>query len=179
MRQKSAKVDSSSANQEIFPSFSAVMEAVPSIVCETLYSLGLHDQVPSWKIMDNKGRITVVLHWEPDEIAALRGTNLPAIAGPSRQSSTCSTIASGGPRLLGIHTRSISQVNESKCVAIFANWQYCQFEIVLGFEEKMGTAGNTETLGLICKFGGNFFLEFPTWANRGHGWHWPMEPWSS
>ena len=118
MRQKSAKVDSSSANQEIFPSFSAVMEAVPSIVCETLYSLGLHDQVPSWKIMDNKGRITVVLHWEPDEIAALRGTNLPAIAGPSRQSSTCSTIASGGPRLLGIHTRSISQVNESRCAVL-------------------------------------------------------------
>ena len=88
----------------------AVMEAIPSIVCDTLYSLGLHDQTPSWKIMDNKGRITVVLHWEPEEVAALRGTTLPAIAGPSRQSSTCSTIASGGPRLLGIHARSISQV---------------------------------------------------------------------
>ena len=86
------------------------MEAIPSIVCDTLYSLGLHDQTPSWKIMDNKGRITVVLHWEPEEVAALRGTTLPAIAGPSRQSSTCSTIASGGPRLLGIHARSISQV---------------------------------------------------------------------
>jgi hypothetical protein len=23
-------------------------------------------QTPSWKIMDNKGRITVVLHWERD-----------------------------------------------------------------------------------------------------------------
>ena len=117
------------------------MEAIPSIICDTLYSLGLHDQTPSWKIMDNKGRITVVLHWEPDDLAALKGeelvyvhlnfgaknvyfvthiiitkpffsigTTLPAIAGPSRQSSTCSTIASGGPRLLGIHTRSISQV---------------------------------------------------------------------
>lgn len=143
------------------------MEAVPSIVCETLYSLGLHDQVPSWKIMDNKGRITVVLHWEPDEIAALRGTNLPAIAGPSRQSSTCSTIASGGPRLLGIHTRSISQVNRySNCLVIVKEWQcYQLISFALGFEEKMGTAGNTETLGLFCNFGGNFFLEFPTWAN--------------
>ena len=50
----------------------AVMEAIPTIVCDTLYSLGLHDQTPSWKIMDNKGRITVVLHWEPEELAALR-----------------------------------------------------------------------------------------------------------
>ena len=59
-------------------------------------------QTPSWKIMDNKGRITVVLHWERDG-------PLP-LAGPSRQSSTCSTIAAGGPRLLGVHSRSISQV---------------------------------------------------------------------
>ena len=44
---------------------------------------------------------------------------MPAIAGPSRQSSTCSTIASGGPRLLGIHTRSISQV--CMCI-IFLLW---------------------------------------------------------
>lgn len=92
--------------------YAAVMEAIPNIVCDTLYSLGLHDQTPSWKIMDNKGRITVVLHWEPEaslELAA-SARSLPAIAGPSRQSSTCSTIASGGPRLLGIHARSISQV---------------------------------------------------------------------
>ena len=53
--------------------FLAVMEAIPSIICDTLYSLGLHDQTPSWKIMDNKGRITVVLHWEPDDLAALKG----------------------------------------------------------------------------------------------------------
>jgi len=52
--------------------------------------------------MDNKGRITVVLHWE-------REGHLP-LTGPSRQSSTCSTIAAGGPRLLGVHSRSISQV---------------------------------------------------------------------
>ena len=81
---------------------SAVMEAIPTIVCDTLYAMGLHDQTPSWKIMDNKGRITVVLHWEREEFQA--------ISGPSRQSST-STIASGGPRLLGAHTRSLSQVH--------------------------------------------------------------------
>ena len=79
------------------------MEAIPTIVCDTLYAMGLHDQTPSWKIMDNKGRITVVLHWERE------GAEFQAISGPSRQSST-STIASGGPRLLGVHARSLSQV---------------------------------------------------------------------
>ena len=100
--------------------FSAVMEIIPSIVCDTLYSLGLHDKIPSWKVMDNKGRVTVVLHWDPEEVAALRGTALPAIAGPTRQSSTCSTIASGGPRLLGIRSisqRSGSSVSSTPCLS--------------------------------------------------------------
>ena len=100
--------------------FSAVMEIIPSIVCDTLYSLGLHDKIPSWKVMDNKGRVTVVLHWDPEEVAALRGSALPAIAGPTRQSSTCSTIASGGPRLLGIRSisqRSGSSVSSTPCLS--------------------------------------------------------------
>ena len=105
----------------IFPAFfSAVMEIIPSIVCDTLYSLGLHDKIPSWKVMDNKGRVTVVLHWDPEEVAALRGSALPAIAGPTRQSSTCSTIASGGPRLLGIRSisqRSGSSVSSTPCLS--------------------------------------------------------------
>ena len=102
------------------PYFLAVMEIIPSIVCDTLYSLGLHDKIPSWKVMDNKGRVTVVLHWDPEEVAALRGSALPAIAGPTRQSSTCSTIASGGPRLLGIRSisqRSGSSVSSTPCLS--------------------------------------------------------------
>lgn len=87
----------------------AVMEAIPSIVCDTLYSMGLHDQTPSWKIMDSRGRITVVLHWEKDCAIGGGGNLMLTGPGPSRQSSICSTIASGGPRLLGVHTRSISQ----------------------------------------------------------------------
>ena len=70
--------------------------------------------------MDNKGRVTVVLHWDPEEVAALRGSALPAIAGPTRQSSTCSTIASGGPRLLGIRSisqRSGSSVSSTPCLS--------------------------------------------------------------
>ncbi|XP_042879690.1 uncharacterized protein LOC122258050 isoform X2 [Penaeus japonicus] len=39
--------------------------AIPKIVCETIYSLGLHDEAPVWKIMDHYGKITVVLSWDP------------------------------------------------------------------------------------------------------------------
>ena len=37
---------------------------IPDIVYDTIYALQLHNETPSWKIMDNKGRITVVLHWD-------------------------------------------------------------------------------------------------------------------
>ena len=101
------------------------MEAIPTIVCDTLYAMGLHDQTPSWKIMDNKGRITVVLCWDGHQSNALMsgtvdsgiggstvglaGGGYPALGGPgqSRQNSTTSsTIASGGPRLLGVRSLS-------------------------------------------------------------------------
>ncbi|XP_071034029.1 uncharacterized protein [Parasteatoda tepidariorum] len=42
----------------------AAITAIPRIVCETINSMELIDKQPSWKIMDNKGRITVVLHWD-------------------------------------------------------------------------------------------------------------------
>ncbi|KAK0075120.1 hypothetical protein PV326_011866 [Microctonus aethiopoides] len=43
---------------------STAISAIPKIVCETIHALELHDETPSWKIMDNKGRVTVVLHWD-------------------------------------------------------------------------------------------------------------------
>ncbi|EDS34353.1 Rep2 [Culex quinquefasciatus] len=42
----------------------AAISAIPKIVCETIHALELQDETPSWKIMDNKGRVTVVLHWD-------------------------------------------------------------------------------------------------------------------
>ncbi|KAI5634461.1 CIDE-N domain-containing protein [Phthorimaea operculella] len=33
----------------------AAISAIPKIVCETIHALELHDETPSWKIMDNKG----------------------------------------------------------------------------------------------------------------------------
>ena len=46
-------------DSEFFSAFCTVMDAIPTVVCDTLYSMGLHDQTPSWKIMDSRGRITV------------------------------------------------------------------------------------------------------------------------
>ena len=153
--------------------FLAVMEAIPTIVCDTLYTLGLHDQIPSWKIMDNKGRITVVLHWEPEDVAALRSSSLPAIAGPSRQSSTCSTIASGGPRLLGIHARSISQVRfwdefkvekfQLPCLdSISSSSPSMKIQIVSGkITENLGFKSQLRKVKIFC----SFFFSF---SNSSH-----------
>lgn len=55
------------------------ISAIPKIVCETIHALELHDETPSWKIMDNKGRVTVVLHWDQRPQAS------PAARSPSRQ----------------------------------------------------------------------------------------------
>lgn len=96
---------------------SQVVSTIPKIVCETLAALGLQEEIPSWKIMDNKGKITVVLHWEkehpPGQPPSLQvgpgagtGGSSSVSRVTSRQSSTCSTIAQGGPRLLGVHGRS-------------------------------------------------------------------------
>ncbi|GBP43653.1 Cell death activator CIDE-3 [Eumeta japonica] len=57
----------------------AAISAIPKIVCETIHALELHDETPSWKIMDNKGRVTVVLHWDQRPHAS------PAARSPSRQ----------------------------------------------------------------------------------------------
>ncbi|XP_045473876.1 uncharacterized protein LOC123680155 isoform X3 [Harmonia axyridis] len=58
------------------------ISAIPKIVCETIHALELHDEQPSWKIMDNKGRVTVVLHWDQR-------------SGPSRASSEAPSPAPG------------------------------------------------------------------------------------
>merc|ERR1719331_469424 len=93
---------------------SQVVSTIPKIVCETLAALGLQEEIPSWKIMDNKGKITVVLHWEKEhplgQPPALQvGGSSSVSRVTSRQSSTCSTIAAGGPRLLGVHSRGASR----------------------------------------------------------------------
>lgn len=51
-----------------FNLFFSAITAFPKIVCEAINSLELLDKEPSWKIMDNKGRVTVVLHWDQREI---------------------------------------------------------------------------------------------------------------
>lgn len=51
----------------------AAISAIPKIVCETIHALELQDETPSWKIMDNKGRVTVVLHWDQRQHGAGSG----------------------------------------------------------------------------------------------------------
>ncbi|MPC25936.1 hypothetical protein E2C01_019060 [Portunus trituberculatus] len=67
--------------------------AIPKIVCETIYTLGLHDEAPVWKIMDQYGKITVVLSWDPSLRGDRHGRSpnppLPPVT-PSRLALLCS-----------------------------------------------------------------------------------------
>lgn len=70
----------------------AAISAIPKIVCETIHALELQDETPSWKIMDNKGRVTVVLHWDQRQHggASKSETGTAASSGtttPKKQSS--------------------------------------------------------------------------------------------
>jgi len=38
--------------------------AIPRVVCEALNLLEIRTEPPFWKLIDNRGRITLVLHWE-------------------------------------------------------------------------------------------------------------------
>lgn len=43
---------------------------MPGIVCDALNKMELVDKPPSWKIMDNRGNVTVVLNWDRDRLAS-------------------------------------------------------------------------------------------------------------
>lgn len=57
------------------------ISAIPKIVCETIHALELHDETPSWKIMDNKGRVTVVLHWDQRQTGLSGGGQSSSLGG--------------------------------------------------------------------------------------------------
>ncbi|XP_063701009.1 uncharacterized protein LOC134831259 [Culicoides brevitarsis] len=59
----------------------AAISAIPKIVCETIHALELHDETPSWKIMDNKGRVTVVLHWDQRQTGLSGGGQGSSLGG--------------------------------------------------------------------------------------------------
>ncbi|XP_011348797.1 uncharacterized protein LOC105285927 isoform X1 [Ooceraea biroi] len=65
----------------------AAISAIPKIVCETIHALELHDETPSWKIMDNKGRVTVVLHWDQRSSSSSQVQQQQAKPGQDAQTS--------------------------------------------------------------------------------------------
>ncbi|KAK8722909.1 hypothetical protein OTU49_012116, partial [Cherax quadricarinatus] len=66
--------------------------AIPKIVCETIYTLGLHDEAPVWKIMDQYGKITVVLSWDPCH----RGEHRHGTSSPRKPSATATRMIVSG-----------------------------------------------------------------------------------
>ncbi|CAK9816074.1 hypothetical protein ANTPLA_LOCUS8876 [Anthophora plagiata] len=93
----------------------AAISAIPKIVCETIHALELHDETPSWKIMDNKGRVTVVLHW--DQRSSTSSQVQPQQKGPDAQTSkyspTKKTDLSGSQRPSLVIQTSLDKLNYS------------------------------------------------------------------
>ncbi|CAG7817799.1 unnamed protein product [Allacma fusca] len=61
----------------------AALSSIPKIVCEAISCLDLQDEVPSWKIMESRGRITIVLNWDQrppthEQKIGQRGIPLPS-----------------------------------------------------------------------------------------------------
>lgn len=78
------------------------ISAIPKIVCETIHALELHDETPSWKIMDNKGRVTVVLHWDqrsgPSRASSEAPSPAPGKFSPSKRPSLVIQTSIGGKK---------------------------------------------------------------------------------
>ncbi|KOC67740.1 hypothetical protein WH47_11141 [Habropoda laboriosa] len=89
------------------------ISAIPKIVCETIHALELHDETPSWKIMDNKGRVTVVLHW--DQRSSTSSQVQQQQKGPDAQTSkyspTKKTDLSGSQRPSLVIQTSLDKLN--------------------------------------------------------------------
>ncbi|XP_037903658.1 uncharacterized protein LOC119647004 isoform X1 [Hermetia illucens] len=75
----------------------AAISAIPKIVCETIHALELHDETPSWKIMDNKGRVTVVLHWDQRQGSGQGGSGSGSGGGGIGASGMGGPSGSNGP----------------------------------------------------------------------------------
>ncbi|XP_023011662.2 DNA fragmentation factor-related protein 2 isoform X1 [Leptinotarsa decemlineata] len=78
------------------------ISAIPKIVCETIHALELHDETPSWKIMDNKGRVTVVLHWDqrsgPSRAPSETPSPAPGKFSPSKRPPLVIQTGTGGKK---------------------------------------------------------------------------------
>ncbi|XP_050437964.1 uncharacterized protein LOC126844132 isoform X2 [Adelges cooleyi] len=74
----------------------AALTAIPKVVLQTIHSLKLQHETPSWKVAYNKGRVTVVLYWDqrsthgPQESSARReqqpstsGAATPPLVAPN------------------------------------------------------------------------------------------------
>lgn len=46
------------------PDVAATTAPIPRVVCDALNLLEIYQEPPFWKIIDNRGRVTLVLHWE-------------------------------------------------------------------------------------------------------------------
>ncbi|XP_024947110.1 uncharacterized protein LOC107273781 isoform X2 [Cephus cinctus] len=94
-------------------SFVPAISAIPKIVCETIHALELHDETPSWKIMDNKGRVTVVLHWDQRSGTSGSSQQVQQQVQQVQQSSQQSKPQEGGPSSKYSPTKKVDHMGGS------------------------------------------------------------------
>jgi len=76
--------------------------AIPRVVCEALNLLEIRTEPPFWKLIDNRGRITLVLHWElppNNRVRYVEPNHNQSQSQPSTGAAGCGSSSSVPPEL--------------------------------------------------------------------------------
>lgn len=126
----------------------------------------LHDETPSWKIMDNKGRVTVVLHWDQRQsIGGSGGQVLSSSCGGS-SSNGHTSLEKCSPAKKGYSTQSPSDNKNSSSQSTQQRYNSPQITVITddGPENVYHPCGVIFPAGVVipgankrlCKQGGSF-----------------------
>ncbi|XP_044733072.1 uncharacterized protein LOC123295708 isoform X2 [Chrysoperla carnea] len=154
----------------------AAISAIPKIVCETIHALELHDETPSWKIMDNKGRVTVVLHWDQRQgRGGDRGSSEPSPGGPKfSPSKKSSGEMAGGPRPSLVIQTSLDKIQGGSATRLYTSSPQIT---VINHDDVTPAKGVTSSYGVhhprLHKQGSSFesttiHIHTPECANHAH-----------
>lgn len=82
---------------------------IPRVVCDALNLLEVHHEPPFWKIIDNRGRITLVLHWEQPRNNCIRYVEPRRPTSQTSSKSKMQDIISESNNMAG--SRSLADIN--------------------------------------------------------------------
>lgn len=108
------------------------MCSIPEVISDALKKLELMDKPPlSWKLIDNKGNITVVLHWDHRNKQQARLQTRRAIASTTTSNLFIEKCGGGG-----------SSTNSSRPNSGLGQWTFDIFPNKLGTNKKIQDSSN-------------------------------------